>query len=101
MPSSPQAASASDSTATVRRSRRRIRGSDLPAERIGVPARDARALALLPQRDDDELAAGDVVAADVDEPAVVEVEHVERAAIAGARVPGLERPRDPRGDLAL
>src|SRR5919107_1477211 len=51
-----------------------------PLERLGEAARHGRLLSLLPQRDDDELAARPVVETHEHEPAVA---HVHRPALSG------------------
>src|SRR4051812_36280505 len=69
------------------------------AQRVGEPSRDPRRVALLPQRDHNQLAAGLVVAADVHDVAVVEVADQERRPLAWRDPPGSPRPADAPGDL--
>src|SRR5579875_112133 len=66
---------------------------------IGEAPRDRSILALLPQRDHDELVT--VGPADVDEPAVVEVPHEHGAALAGGHGTGGVGAGHATGDLGL
>src|SRR3954452_13228186 len=71
------------------------------AQGVGEPLRHARVVSSLPQRDDDQLAAGLVLHADVDELGVLLVADEQRAPLPGLDPAGVDGRAHARRDLQL